>query len=158
MVIDADALNIISQHPELLKSVPKNSILTPHPKEFERLCGETKDDFARWQVQRKLAESSGLIILLKTGFTSIATPDGALYFNPTGNPGMGTAGTGDALTGVLTGLLAQGYDPVTAARLGVYLHGLAGDIAAERLGQEYLLAEDVVSNLGRAFKRLREIG
>ncbi|MBC6994651.1 NAD(P)H-hydrate dehydratase [Neolewinella lacunae] len=156
MVIDADAINIIAAHPELLKLIPKNSLLTPHPKEFARLFGETEHDFARWQVQREVAKRNGLVIVLKTGFTSIATPGGELYFNPTGNPGMGTAGTGDALTGVLTGLLAQGYDPVTAARLGVYLHGLAGDLAAEELSQEFLLAEDVVSHLGQAYRKLRE--
>ncbi|SEP67004.1 NAD(P)H-hydrate dehydratase [Neolewinella agarilytica] len=156
MVVDADALNLISKEPGLLELLPDNSIITPHPKEFARLFGEAKDDWARWQVQREVAKSKGLIVLLKTGYTSIALPDGSLFFNPTGNPGMGTAGTGDALTGVLTGLLAQGYAPADAARLGVYLHGLAGDIAAERLGQEFLLAEDVVNHLGRAFKALRQ--
>jgi len=155
MVIDADALNLISQEPAMLDLVPANSILTPHPLEFERLFGKMKDDWARWQVQREVAKSKGIIVVLKTGYTSIALPDGSLSINPTGNPGMATAGTGDALTGVLTGLLAQGYAPADAARLGVYLHGLAGDIAAERLGQEYLLAEDVVSHLGRAFRELR---
>ncbi len=156
MVIDADALNLISKSPDLLDLVPKNSILTPHPKEFSRLFGATADDFARTQVQREIAQSKQLVLVLKTGFTSIATPSGDVFFNPTGNPGMGTAGTGDALTGILTGLLAQGYEPTVAARLGVYLHGLAGDIAAASLGQEFLLAEDVVNNLGRAFARLRE--
>ena len=157
MVIDADALNLLAEHPEQLANVPKGSILTPHPKEFERLFGHQADDFARWQVQGEVAGRYGLVVLLKMGYTSIATPDGRLYFNPTGNPGMGTGGTGDALTGILTGLLAQGYDPEDAARLGVYLHGLAGDLAAEELEQESLLAEDVVSHLGKAFKRLHTV-
>ena len=155
MVVDADALNIIAKEPELLNMVPKGSILTPHPKEFERLFGETADSFARWQVQSEMARSHGLIILCKTAYTSIATPSGKIYINSTGNPGMGTAGTGDALTGMLTGLLAQGYAPINAAILGVYLHGLAGDLAAEELGQEFLLAEDVINFIGRAYGVLR---
>ena len=155
MVVDADALNLIAKEPELLNMVPKGSILTPHPKEFERLFGETSDSFARWQVQREVAKSHGLIILCKTAHTSIAAPDGRIYINSTGNPGMGTAGTGDALTGILTGLLAQGYEPIEAAKLGVYLHGLAGDLAADELGQEFLLAEDVINFIGRAYGVLR---
>lgn len=158
MVIDADALNLISKHPEFWELIPANSILTPHPKEFERLFGPTDNDQARTQVQREASKSKRVIIVLKTGFTCITTPSGHRFYNTTGNPGMGTAGTGDALTGVLTGLLAQGYAPEVAARLGVYLHGLAGDIAAERLGPEFLLAEDVVDNLGRAYRQLRDIG
>lgn len=159
MVLDADALNIISQAPDVMELVPKNSILTPHPKEFERLCGHTEDDFARWQVQASFAKSNGVYVILKTGYSSVATPAGLLYLNPTGNPGMGTAGSGDALTGVLTGLLAQGYAPETAATLGVYLHGLAGDLAAKELGQEFLLAEDIVGYLGKGFGVLRgEVG
>ena len=153
MVIDADGLNIIAAR-DWLSAVPPGSILTPHPKEFERLFGGTTDDFARWEVQRRRAMDTGLVILCKTSHTSIATPDGKLYFNTTGNPGMGTGGTGDALTGLLTGLLAQGYEPSAAARLGVYLHGLAGDLAAEQLEQESLLAEDVVHHFGRAFRQL----
>ncbi|MEL7159348.1 MAG: NAD(P)H-hydrate dehydratase, partial [Bacteroidota bacterium] len=155
MVLDADALNIIGERPELLDLVPRHSILTPHPKEFSRLCGAADNDFARWQVQRKLASERGIYVVLKTGYTAIATPAGDLYLNPTGNPGMATAGTGDALTGVITGLLAQGYLPEVATTLGVYLHGLAGDLAAAELGQEFLLAEDVVNYLGKAFAHLR---
>ncbi len=156
MVIDADALNILAKDAERLAHLPAGSILTPHPKEFERLFGETEDDFSRWELQRTKARELGLVILLKTGYTTIATPDGTLYFNTTGNPGMGTGGTGDALTGVLTGLLAQSYSAVDAARLGVYLHGLAGDLAADELGQESLLAEEVVSHLGKAFRQLHD--
>ena len=155
MVLDADALNIIAQHPELLDLVPENSILTPHPKEFERLFGATPDSFARWRVLSERARSNKLIILVKTAYTSIADSDGTIYINPTGNPGMGTAGTGDALTGIITGLLAQGYESLQAAQLGVYLHGSAGDIAAEEITQEFLLAEDVVNHIGKAYTELR---
>ena len=155
MVVDADALNILAEEPGGLEKLPPGSILTPHPKEFERLFGKTADDFARWELQRRRAKELKLVILLKTGYTTIATPDGKLYYNTTGNPGMGTGGTGDALTGVLAGLLAQGYSPEDAARLGVYLHGLAGDIAARELQQESLLAEDVVSHIGRAYGKIK---
>ena len=156
MVIDADALNLIAREPELMALVPDGSILTPHPKEFERLFGPTDHSFQRWQLLREKAGQYGLTILLKTGYTTIATADGRLYVNPTGNPGMGTAGTGDALTGVITGLLAQGYLPENAAKLGVYLHGLAGDLAAEALSQQHLLAEDVVAHIGGAYRKLAE--
>ena len=155
MVIDADALNIISQNLDLYELIPRNSILTPHPKEFERLFGTADDDFARWRVQREWAKEHGIIVVLKTGYTTIALPEGKVFVNPTGNPGMGTAGTGDALTGILTGLLAQGYDPAIAALLGVYLHGLAGDLAAETGSQPFLLAEDVVNHIGKAYLELQ---
>ncbi|MGB3798802.1 MAG: NAD(P)H-hydrate dehydratase [Lewinella sp.] len=156
MVIDADALNILGENPERIPQLPKHSVLTPHPKEFERLFGQTENDFERWELQRRKARELGLVILLKTGYTTIATPDGQLFFNTTGNPGMGTGGTGDALTGIVTGLLAQGYPSIDAARLAVFLHGLSGDIAARELQQESLLAEDVVSHLGRAFGKLKK--
>ena len=155
LVLDADALNILARQPDWLGRLPAGSILTPHPKEFERLFGETADDFARWALLRERAQSLSVIIVLKMGYTAVALPDGTLHFNPTGNPGMGTAGTGDVLTGVLTGLLAQGYAPEQAALLGVYVHGLAGDLAAETLAQESLLAEDVIRHLGSAFRHLR---
>lgn len=155
MVIDADAINILALEPTWLTRVPAQSIFTPHPKEFERLCGKTTDDFTRWERQLDMAKQLNGVLLLKTGYTSIATPDGDLYFNPTGNPGMGTAGTGDALTGILTGLLAQGYPPAVAARIGVYLHGLAGDLAAAAISPESMLAEDLVNYLGQAYKALR---
>ncbi|NJC24847.1 NAD(P)H-hydrate dehydratase [Neolewinella antarctica] len=157
LVIDADALNLIAQSPSLFALIPKGSILTPHPKEFERLFGKTADSFARWRVQGEAAKRNELVILLKTNHTTIATPTGKIYVNTTGNPGMGTAGTGDALTGILTGLLAQGYEPATAATLGVYLHGLAGDLAAEALSQEFLLAEDVVNHVGAAYQELARV-
>ncbi len=154
LVLDADALNLLAQNPEYLKYLPTNSLLTPHPKEFERLFGKTSNDFARNDLQRKKAKELNCYLLLKGANTAIACPDGTCYFNSTGNPGMATGGSGDVLTGLLTGLLAQGYTPKAAALLGVYLHGLSGDIAAETLGHESLLASDLVKNLGRAFQKV----
>ena len=155
LVLDADALNLISKNQKLVKKIPKNSILTPHPKEFERLFGATKNDFERNELQRTKARELNIYIVLKGAHTCIACPDGSCYFNATGNPGMATGGSGDVLTGIITGLLAQSYTPFEAATLGVYLHGLAGDIASEELEQEALIAGDIVQYLGRAFKKLK---
>ncbi len=155
VVLDADALNIISENRELLHLIPPGSILTPHPKEFERLVGDWENDFRRLDKQIELASKLNSVIVLKGGFTSIATPSGIVYFNPTGNPGMATGGTGDALTGILTGLLAQRHTAEEAAILGVYIHGLAGDLAAVEIGQESLVASDVISFLPAAFRQLR---
>jgi hydroxyethylthiazole kinase-like uncharacterized protein yjeF len=154
LVIDADGLNILSENPDLLLKVPKNSIFTPHPKEFERLAGKTANDFARLERLRDLAEEYGVYIVLKGAHTAIATPGREVYFNSTGNAGMATGGTGDVLTGIITSLIAQGYEASEAAVLGVYLHGLAGDIAAMSLSQEYMSAGDLIDNLGNAFKEL----
>ncbi|MFN9861932.1 MAG: NAD(P)H-hydrate dehydratase [Bacteroidota bacterium] len=155
MVLDADALNILSENPQMLERVPPGSILTPHPKEFERLVGAWSDDFARLEKQKQLAKQVNSVIVLRGAFSSIASPDGNVYFNPTGNPGMATGGSGDVLTGILTGLLAQGYDPLDAAILGVYLHGLAGDLAAYELGMDSVVASDLVQYLPGAFKRAK---
>ncbi len=155
LVMDADALNLLGEQPEWWPLLPENSILTPHPKEFERLFGTAKNDFSRLDLLRDRAREHRCIIVLKTGHTTIAAPDGRLFFNSTGNPGMGTGGTGDVLTGIITGLLAQGYAPLTAARLGVYLHGSAGDLAAAALTQESLIAEDVIGHIGAAIRALR---
>jgi hydroxyethylthiazole kinase-like uncharacterized protein yjeF len=153
MVIDADALNLLSANKELLQRLPAGSILTPHPKEFERLFGKSENDFERTETAIKQARLLNVIIVLKGHHTLIATP-GQGYFNTTGNSGMATGGTGDTLTGIITGLLAQKYEPGDAAILGVYLHGLAGDIAAETIGKEALIASDLISSLGKAFLRL----
>jgi ADP-dependent NAD(P)H-hydrate dehydratase / NAD(P)H-hydrate epimerase len=158
MVIDADALNLIADNPEMLLLIPKHSILTPHPKEFERLFGKTKDDFERLELLRNKAKSLKINILMKGAHTIVANTEGVCFFNSTGNAGMATAGSGDVLTGIITGLLAQGYEPSDAAILGVYLHGLAGDFAAEKVGQEALIASDIVENLGFAFKELTKNG
>jgi len=152
MVFDADALNILSENPTWLAFLPAGSILTPHPKEFERLVGKWDNDFEKLEKQRDFAKRHNLYVVLKGAHTSISTPDGKCYFNSTGNPGMATAGSGDVLTGIITGLLAQGYTPGQAAVLGVYLHGLAGDIAAKKFGQEAMIAGDMVKLLGKAWR------
>ncbi|SEM35143.1 NAD(P)H-hydrate epimerase [Chitinophaga rupis] len=154
MVLDADALNIISEYPFLLPRIPHGSLLTPHPKEFERIFGSSDNDFARLELLSRQAVSLQLYILLKGRFTAMACPDGAVYFNSTGNPGMATGGSGDVLTGILTSLLAQGYAPKAAILLGTYLHGLAGDIAAARMSQEAMTAESIIDCLGPAFLQL----
>lgn len=154
LVVDADALNILASHRELMHMIPPGSILTPHPREFERLVGGWSSDFDRLAKQKELAARLRSIIVVKGAYTSIATAEGTVYFNTTGNPGMGTGGTGDVLTGILTGLRAQGYDATTSAILGVYLHGLAGDLAARELGMESLIASDVITFLPAAFKNL----
>lgn len=156
-VLDADALNILGQSPDWFEYIPKNSILTPHPKEFERMFGKAYDNFERNKLQREKAQEFGVYIILKGANTCIATPEGDCYFNSTGNPGMGTAGSGDVLTGILAGLLAQEYNPLEACILGVYIHGLAGDIAAEIESEESLTAGDLVSYLGKAFLNLRAL-
>jgi NAD(P)H-hydrate epimerase len=154
LVLDADALNLLAQNPEWWRFVPRNSILTPHPKEFERLFGKSENDFERNELQRQKAQEHGVFIILKGAHTVIACPDGACYFNSTGNPGMATGGSGDVLTGILTGLLAQGYSPRDTTLLGVFLHGLAGDLAAAELGEAALIAGDLTDFLGKAWKDL----
>ncbi len=154
VILDADALNCIASQKELFQLIPAGSILTPHPKEFERLFGETENEFERMQLTLQKANELNCIIVLKGHHTIIATPDGRGFFNSTGNPGMATAGSGDVLTGILTGLLAQGYSSEETAILGVYLHGLAGDIAAKELSMEAMIAGDIIENLSGAFKIL----
>ena len=154
MVLDADALNICSQHRELLSMVPTNSILTPHPKEFERLTEKAQDDFHRLELLKAFCQKYQVYVTLKGSNTAIGTPDGKVYFNSTGNPGMATGGTGDVLTGVLTAIISQQYDSLDAALLGVFLHGRAGDLAAAELSQESMVASDLVRYLGKAFLSL----
>ncbi|MDY0077881.1 MAG: NAD(P)H-hydrate dehydratase [Bacteroidales bacterium] len=154
LVLDADALNILAENKTWLAFLPKNSILTPHPGEFKRLAGSWTDSFERLELQRQLSLKFGLIVVLKGAHTCISFPDGQCVFNTTGNPGMATAGSGDVLTGMITGLLAQQYSPAQAAMLGVYLHGLAGDLAAGKLGMESVIASDIISNISEAFKAL----
>jgi ADP-dependent NAD(P)H-hydrate dehydratase / NAD(P)H-hydrate epimerase len=155
MVLDADALNCMAADASLLHALPAGSILTPHLKEFERLFGKSANDFDRTEKALQYAKHYNVVIVLKGHRSFIATPGGYGYFNSTGNAGMATAGSGDVLTGIITGLLAQGYSQEQAAVLGVYLHGLAGDIAAELFSQEAMIAGDIVASLGEAFKRLR---
>ena len=151
IVLDADALNIISTDKGLLKKVPANSIITPHPKEFERLFGKSENDLDRLELCRQKAKGLNLVIVLKGHHTIIATPGGKVYFNSTGNAGMAKGGSGDVLTGILTALVGQYHDTVESAMLGVYLHGLAGDITAEKFSTEAMIAGDIVESLGEAF-------
>ncbi len=147
MVVDADALNLLATHKDLIGLLPENSILTPHPKEFERLTQRWQNDYDKLELLRDFAQRNQVIVVLKGAYTAVALPNGEVHLNSSGNPGMSTGGTGDALTGLLTALLAQGYDPVEAAVLGVFAHGHAGDRAAEQLGQVGLTASDVVANI-----------
>jgi len=152
LVLDADALNLLSEHNNLWQQLPSGAILTPHPGEFARLIGKRENSMQRLEKLRDLARTINGVVVLKGAFTAVALPDGSVHFNSTGNPGMATAGSGDALTGVLTGLSAQGYEPAEAALLGVYLHGLAGDMAACEKGMEGLMARDLTAHLSAAFK------
>jgi len=154
VVLDADALNIIATHPELLAKLPKGSIITPHPKEFARIFGQNTNTLVQVDNARIQAMRYNINIVLKGHHTAIINTDGECRYNMTGNAGMATAGAGDVLTGIITGLLAQGYAPYDAAVLGVYLHGLAGDIAAKERSQEALIAGDIIDCLGKAFLEL----
>lgn len=156
MIADADAINILANHRAWIQQLPKGIILTPHPKEFDRLEGHSADSYERLTKACNLAERLQGIIILKGHYTAICMADGHVMFNPTGNAGMATAGSGDVLTGIITGLLARGYQPKEACMVGVYLHGLAGDLAAAELGEESLLASDIIQYLPRAFKRLKD--
>lgn len=155
VVLDADALNIISSDKDLLKQIPANSVLTPHPKEFERLFGKTENDFEKLQLAQQKAKELNLTIVLKGHHTIIAVPKGKVYFNNTGNAGMAKGGTGDVLTGILTALIGQYHDPVSATILGVYLHGLAGEIASKKYSVEAMTAGDIIENLGEAFMSMK---
>lgn len=153
-VFDADALNIISRQKKGMRMLPVNSIITPHLKEFERLAGPTYNWQDRHELQLKLSKQHSIYIVLKGAYTCITTPEGISYFNPTGNPGMAKGGSGDVLTGIITGLLAQHYDQLNACLLGVYLHGLAGDLAMEKESEQSLLAGDIIASIGAAFNTL----
>ncbi len=153
LVMDADALNICGEDRTLLHHLPERTILTPHPKEFERLTEPARDDFHRLELLQEFCQTYQVHVVLKGGPTAVGAPDGRVHFNSTGNPGMATGGTGDVLTGLLTALLGQGYAPREAARLGVYVHGLAGDLAAEQLSLEALTASDLVAFFGKAFQQ-----
>ncbi|WP_029038701.1 bifunctional ADP-dependent NAD(P)H-hydrate dehydratase/NAD(P)H-hydrate epimerase [Salinimicrobium xinjiangense] len=155
MVIDADGLNILSKNADLLNILPEGTILTPHPKELERLIGAWKNDFEKLEKVKRLAAKHEFIILIKGTYTFTVTPDD-LFINTTGNPGMATAGSGDVLTGILTALIGQGYEPLRATILGVYLHGKAGDIAAEKLSYEGVVAGDIARHTGAAIFDLFE--
>jgi len=154
-VIDADAINILGMNKKWLPTLPYEAILTPHIKEFERIAGKTGNSFQQLKKQVEFAGDYNCYVVLKGAFTSIATPEGKVFFNSTGNPGMATAGSGDVLTGMILSLLAQGYSPENAAIAGVYIHGLSGDIAAAKSGYESIIASDIIDNIGNAFLKIR---
>ena len=156
-VLDADAINILSSHRNYLNRLPKGSILTPHIGELERIIGKCNNSFERLTKAKELAAYLQCYMVVKGAYTVVITPQGKFYFNPTGNPGMATGGSGDVLTGIILALLAQGYQPENAARLGVYVHGLAGDIACRRMGEISLTASDIIDALPEAWKVLSEI-
>ena len=157
MVLDADALNILAANPEWLSLLPTGAVLTPHPKEFERLVGKSQNDFDRLNKLSTFAGLYRVCVLLKGAHTVIATPTGDCYFNMTGNPGMAKGGSGDVLTGVITALLANGLEATEAALVGVYVHGMAGDLAEARFGQRGMRSGDLVDFLGQAWRRLENI-
>ena len=154
VVLDADALNLIASNNDILAKVPSRSILTPHPKEFDRLAGTSNSAYERLQKAREFAKEHRLCIVLKDAYTAVCTSEGNVYFNTCGNPGMATAGSGDVLTGIILGLLAQGYEPETAAVAGVFLHGTAGDLAAAHWSEYGMIAGDIIEALGKAFKQV----
>lgn len=154
MVLDADALNILSLNGSWLEQIPRDSILTPHPKELERLVGTCNDTYERITKAKELAARLHVYVVLKGAWTAIITPEGNVAFNPTGNPGMATGGSGDVLTGILLALLAQGYRSGDACRLGVYVHGLAGDLAADAESQMGMTAASIVKYLPQAWKAI----
>lgn len=154
LVIDADALNILSENPEWYSLLQENTILTPHPKEFERLAGPSVNSYERLQKQIQFSVKHKIIVVFKGAHSCITVPNGSVFFNSTGNPGMATAGSGDVLTGIILGLLAQAYSPEEAVLIAVYIHGLAGDLAAAKFGYHSMIAGDIIEQLGSAFVQL----
>ena len=156
-VIDADAINILANHRAWIQQLPKGIVMTPHPKEFERLDGyDCNSDSERLFRAKDMAEKLQAYIILKGHYSALCMPDGRVVFNPTGNAGMATAGSGDVLTGIITALLAKGYERDEACLIGMYLHGLAGDLAAEALGQESMVASDIIDHLPQAFRHMNQ--
>ena len=165
LVLDADALNIISEHPEMIAAIPEGSVLTPHVGELKRLvraaagCGLLEDagtaaadspwhdDMHRIALVRQLARRLNSVFVVKGAHTMVCSPDGRCFFNMSGNPGMAKGGSGDVLTGLVAGLAARGYDPLAAAVLGVWFHGRAGDDAAASRGVESMNAADLLENI-----------
>lgn len=156
LLLDADAINILGSHKGWMPQVPRGTIFTPHPGEMRRLGNRRDDSYSLLLEAIETARRGAFFVILKGHRTAICTPSGQVYFNPTGNSGLATAGSGDVLTGILLALLAQGYEREAACRLGVYLHGLAGDIAARTLGEHSLTAHDIVQYLPQAFLQLEK--
>jgi len=154
LLLDADAINILAANKTWLAFLPKGCIFTPHPREFERLAGKSSNDYDRNRLQREFSFKYHCFVVLKGAHTAITTPDGHCYFNSTGNPGMASGGSGDVLTGIIAGLMAQGYSSLESCLLGVYVHGHAGDLALSETGFEALIAGDIIKNQGKAFQSL----
>jgi NAD(P)H-hydrate epimerase len=155
VLMDADALNVLGKYPELLKKLPAGSILTPHPKEFERLFNATGNSMQRLEHARTQAMKYNIYIVLKDRYTAIVTPEGECWYNTAGNAGLATGGSGDVLAGIITGLMAQTYDSFEAALLGVYLHALAGEIASEKHSQEAVIPGDILDSIGQAYQKVK---
>lgn len=155
MVVDADALNILSKNPSWIELLQSKTILTPHPKELQRLIGSWESDFEKIEKTRTFARKHDLVILIKGAYTMVIDAT-ELHVNSTGNPALSTAGSGDVLTGILTGLLAQGYEPLQAAIIGVYIHGLTADIAVPDTGYHSFIASDIIRYLGKAFLAVQQ--
>jgi ADP-dependent NAD(P)H-hydrate dehydratase len=153
LIIDADALNILSQNKSWLSLLAPKTILTPHPKELERLIGKWNSETEKVNMTKAFSKEFHLIIVMKGAPTRIINGD-TIYENTTGNAALATAGSGDVLTGMITSLLAQSYEPIDAAILGVYLHGLTADIALPETGFQSFIASDVISNIGKAYLSL----
>lgn len=156
LILDADALNIISKNKNNLKLIPERSIITPHPKEFERLFGTTEDSFKRLELAREKAKEYSIYIVLKDHHTQVVTPEGKVFYNITGNSGLAKGGSGDVLTGILTSLLAQGYSEENTCLLGIYIHGKAADFAAEKFSKESMLPTQVIDEIGNVFLDLNK--
>ncbi len=154
LLIDADALTILSAHKDWLEQIPAGSVLTPHPKEFDRLFGDCTNDFERADKAIRLSKQYSFIIILKGHYTLIAA-EGKGWYNTSGNAGLAKAGSGDTLSGIVTALLAQQYSSLHAAMIGVHIHGLAADLALGEQTEESLLATDVIDHIGAAFRELR---
>jgi NAD(P)H-hydrate epimerase len=156
VILDADALNCIAARPTLLNYIPVLSILTPHEGEFDRLFGAQTSAEARLQRAVEVAKHHRILIILKGRYTAIVRPDGKIYFNSSGTPAMATPGSGDVLTGVLAGFLAQGFKPEVAALIAVYVHGIAGQLAEAKHGEYGVAADDIAANIGRAIKSIMD--
>lgn len=153
VVIDADGINILAQHNDLLEIIPEESILTPHPGEFRRLVGEWKSDLEKLSLLRSFCRKYRLNVVLKGAYSAVCDPEGTVFYNPTGNPGMATGGTGDVLTGMVAGLLVQGLNPTDALKTAVYLHGLAGDLCQKERGVISLIASDIIEKISEAMRQ-----
>lgn len=154
MVFDADAINILAKYDHLLKLIPKHSILTPHPGEFKRLVGDWETDLQKLDLLKNFSKKHKVNVVLKGAFSAVCDCSGKIYFNPTGNSGMATAGSGDVLTGIVSSFLAQGYTSIDALRMGVYIHGLAGDLSRDKFGERSLIASDIIDAIPLALMSL----